>query len=664
MSFFAGSSLGRVLVRRALFVVLFLAPFAVALYLFGRYVCDDDMIMLRYAERLAEGKGMTWNDGERVHGVSAMLLVLLAAGLRFFGVPLEFTMRVLSSAGVLASGLCVVYAARRSGLPRWVGWASGGFVMLCAPFAVWAFAGVGGVVFAGVAGWALVLSTDSWFSAAAAPDVYRRRMVVVTVLLCLLQLVRPDALVVVAPVLFVAFLSRPRGEFRVRFWSFVLRYMAPVAGFGLAFAAVQQWYFGTPVPHLAGVKLVPGLGLVRIGVLYTLEFARGFFPLLLAAPLLVLAGLWSRRRAQAGERVPLWVLFGPLLPAAVWCLYVVWVGGDWMPGNRHFAVVVLLLVVALVRIAGSSVPGVLSKVLAVSVLGVLVVTSVVSVKAPAAWRARPSVQWLDFICDGASALRVAVGGLDPLLAVEPAGCVPYYTKFRSVDMLGLNDLHISKASPTGTPVMLDELMAMRRLDPDDPRIGRHFIAGHGNGDGAYVWGREPDLIVSCEPMERSGMGCFRSWFEMYEGFDYRSRYRLLSVDIQKGFPWNGWVRYDDGPLGVRRAVVDGRLRAVSLPPWLLTGGPRALLVVSPDGGVKVVMRDGSVVESPPVVLDAGSWSVEGVPAGVDVGVSAAGCASLTGGKVEVVSSGCEVMVRLTAAGDANLDGLSLRLAAR
>jgi arabinofuranosyltransferase len=645
-----------------LFATLFLVPFGVGLYLFGRYVCDDDLIMLRYAQRLADGKGMTWNDGERVHGVSAMLLVLLSAGLRLVGVPLEVTMRVLSATGVLAAGLCLVYASRRSGVSRWASWALGGSLTLFAPFAVWAFAGVGGVVFAAVTGWAAVLATDGPFSGDASPGSHRRRMRWMVFLLCLLQLVRPDALVVALPVLAVAFLAHPRGDGYGTPWAFLRRSALPVLGFGALFAAAQQWYFATPVPHLAGVKLVPGLGLMRIGVLYTLEFVRGFFPLLLAAPVLLVVGILLRSRSSevsSPRRVPLIALFGPLLPAAVWCAYVVWVGGDWMPGNRHFAVALLLLMVTLVRVAASAGPRFASRALVASLLAVSAVTATVSVKAPAAWRARTSVQWFDFICDGAVALRTAVGDLDPLLAIEPAGCIPYYTEFRSVDMLGLTDLHISKATPTGRPVMLDELIAMRRFDPDDPRIGQHFIAGHGNGDGAYVWRREPDLIVSCEPMEPSGTGCFRSWFEMHESFDYESRYRLLSVDVGKVFPWNGWVRHDAGPLGVRRDVVDGRLVRVFFPPWLLTNRNRAMLVADPDGPAKVALRADAVVETSPVALDRGTWSLGGLPAGVRA-ESLAGCASFTGGQFTVVSDACPVVVRLTASSPVALTGLSLQ----
>jgi hypothetical protein len=72
-------------------------------------------------------------------------------------------------------------------------------------------------------------------------------------------------------------------------------------------------------------------------------------------------------------------------------------------------------------------------------------------------------------------LRSAFEASDPLLAVDAAGAIPYYSGFRSLDMLGLNDAHIAR---------------QRHESFGDG------VEGHELGDGAYVLSREPDLIVS------------------------------------------------------------------------------------------------------------------------------------------------------------------------
>lgn len=625
-------------------VFALLVPLAVSVWLFGRYVCDDDLIMLRYAQRLAEGRGLTWNDGERVHGISAGLLVLLSAGLRVFGVPLEVTMRLLSSAGVLASGVLVVVASRRAGVARWWSFALGGALVLAAPFAVWVFAGVGGAVFAAVAGWAVLLASDPGLR----PAFPVRPL---AVLLVLLQVVRPDALVLVVPVLLVAFLAS-RGAVPRR--AFVLRLLVPVFGFAVLFAFVQWSYFATPVPHLAGVKTVWGFGFVRVGLLYVLEFLRGFAPLVAVVPLLIVFS--SSRRS--------FPVLAPLLPAAVWLCYVVWIGGDWMPGNRHFAVVVLLVYVSAVRAVSGW--GVRRRLGLVLLLGAASVSSVVSVSSPAATRAHDATRWLEVTCDGAEELSTLVGSLDPLLGVEPAGCPPYVTGMRSLDLLGLNDLHVSRASPTGRPVSWDEWVRMQAAAPED--LARSFIPGHGNGDGTYVWEREPDLLVGCNP-PGSSAGCFRSFFEMQERFDFASRYRPLVLETSSGDLWHAWVRFDAGPLGVR-VLRAGESTTVVIPVWLLAASPSSPLrvrAIDPVAGSSGGRIDGVVtlpaaasLDVPPLRLTEGTWALDGLPGSFSVS-SLSSCASFEGPSLVVSSPGCEVLLRVVASSPAEIREVSLRL---
>src|SRR5678810_595541 len=73
----------------------------------------------------------------------------------------------------------------------------------------------------------------------------------------------------------------------------------------------------------------------------------------------------------------------------------------------------------------------------------------------------------------AHVLKSGFGRTDPLIAVDSAGALPYWTGFRAVDMLGLNDLYLTHHLPE--------------------RFG-HGAMGHEIGDGAYVMSRRPDLV--------------------------------------------------------------------------------------------------------------------------------------------------------------------------
>lgn len=59
-----------------------------------------------------------------------------------------------------------------------------------------------------------------------------------------------------------------------------------------------------------------------------------------------------------------------------------------------------------------------------------------------------------------------------LVAVDGAGKIPYFSRLETIDMLGLNDLHIAHSPP-------------RSADP-----------GHAKFDPDYVLGRRPDLIAA------------------------------------------------------------------------------------------------------------------------------------------------------------------------
>ena len=70
-------------------------------YQYLPFIADDALISLRYSERLTDGQGLTWNDGERVEGYSNLLWVLLCAALGWLGLDMITAVRALG----LASGV-------------------------------------------------------------------------------------------------------------------------------------------------------------------------------------------------------------------------------------------------------------------------------------------------------------------------------------------------------------------------------------------------------------------------------------------------------------------------------------------------------------------------------------------------------------------------------
>ena len=144
-------------------------------------------------------------------------------------------------------------------------------------------------------------------------------------------------------------------------------------------------------------------------------------------------------------------------------------------------------------------------------------------------------------------LDTAFAEQQPLVAVTAAGCIPYFSGLPSLDMLGLNDHYLATHRPEDT--------------------GGSYI-GHEVGDGAYVLGRQPDLVIFC------GIGgqerpCYRSGLEMYRDPAFHARYRV--VECLGTLPYQVrayiWVRRDSPRIGIQ-----SREDEVVVPGYLLADG--------------------------------------------------------------------------------------------
>jgi hypothetical protein len=116
----------------------------VGLLIHRRFFHDDAYISLRYAERLLAGKGLTWNDGERIEGFSNPLWLAHIVLLGLVGVPLALAAQVLGVLYALTTVVlwcrCETSRADPAGLlvlvtvPGWALWALGGLETISACF--------------------------------------------------------------------------------------------------------------------------------------------------------------------------------------------------------------------------------------------------------------------------------------------------------------------------------------------------------------------------------------------------------------------------------------------------------------------------------------------------------------------------------------------------
>ncbi|MDQ3706402.1 MAG: hypothetical protein M3437_14530 [Chloroflexota bacterium] len=454
----------------------------------GDWQIDDAYISYRYAWNLAHGNGLVYNPGEVVEGYTNFLWTLAAsvaiwAGLSPAGVALAGT--IACSMGILA----LTYWLARRLIPDHPAWALLPATLLAVDSALLTYgprgSGIEAVPFAFLA---LAPVAALW----AAPA--RGWRLGAGVVLGLAALTRPEGMLVAVLLLGArAWLDRREGlPYRtLLMWSLV-----PFLAIAVPYQLWRVTFYGYPFPNTFYAKTGTNLAVIGRGAGYAWQFAeRHWLPVALAlACLVLLAWGWLSGRRTPKEAVSkgddispkildysLAAVLGLLV--LVYAAYVVYVGGDWFPSERFF--VPLLAPVALLATAGayvlvSGVGQVGRRAVSVAVLGVMTVAYAGS----ALWQQRPGGELADdthrhnIYIDrwGSAAIWLRENTPpDTWTAARAAGAIAYYSQRPTIDMFGLNDLHIGHLQVAN--------------------MGE-AVPGHEKSDPAYVLARRPSYVLA------------------------------------------------------------------------------------------------------------------------------------------------------------------------
>jgi len=533
------------------------------------FLADDAFISLRYSERLIDGQGLTWNDGERVEGYSNLLWVLLCAALGWLGLDLITAVRALGLGSAAFATWVLLHRYRRS--PP-ISIAAGMALALSGPLAAWSVGGLESPLVAALLAWALATvlplidqESISWKSAISGPAIP----------LALLCWTRPDgALLTVA---IAAGLIAAHGPGMGTIIS-ALRISAFPAGAYLAQLAFRLAYYGEWVPNVAFAKLGFTGNRVSQGVGYLAQAALWLGPLVL--PALALSILLLRRHETSARARFL------LVPFLTWSVYVVAIGGDIFPARRH--VVPLLVLLAFLLAEGLHMlerhDKTSSRTAWALTLLFLVALGTAQWFDPENERARQERWEWDSASIGRM-LHTAFEQQQPLLAVDTAGALPYFSQLPALDMLGLNDRYLA------------------RHRPED--FGHGWL-GHELGDGDYVLQREPDLIWFCGP-EKGKRPCFRSGVEMVQDPRFSRWYRLAT--FQTGPP-DGvrafiWIRVEGGRLGFSRERGN-----IQIPGYLFVDNPRSVITLDTHHRPGISVNTEIPAGFQRLEIDPGRWVME------------------------------------------------------
>lgn len=407
----------------------------------NRFIQDDAFISFRYADNLVRGKGLVWNEGERVEGYTNFLWTLIIAlpiywgldpatfsytlGLIFFFFSLVFTYKLS----------LLIFDSRDLALLT--------IFLLGTNYTFSAFA-TGGLetswqacVFVTSVYWFLqILNTKDWKT---------NTLVFFSCLLSVGLLVRLDSALLVMVVLPVIFYhlwrNKSLGSERLtRGLALILPLLVLVGGW----IFWKGWYYGELLPNTFYAK-VSSLTSVRVGVYYLYLFFITYW--LIPFPLLLLFAFKKLLRKEN------WYLQILSILILLWCLYIVIVGGDFM--EFRFLVPVLplgfIMMVWLIFIFFQQ-KRIRLYLLLLILLGagfhafITEKSNLIGGMIETKYALQRHLKHEDEDWVGIGKVLGKSFNYDPeiTIATTTAGAIPYYSRLKTVDMLGLNDKWVAR----------------------------------------------------------------------------------------------------------------------------------------------------------------------------------------------------------------------------
>lgn len=465
------------------FIIIVLFPIAVAFSWKIYAPCDDAYIFLVYARNFIEGNGLTYN-GTIVEGYSSITWVTILAVLGLTHIPLPFLAEKLSLlSGALTLVATYLLAKNLRIGTKWMTMLPLLLLVATGDFAFYMSNGLEEVFFTAI----MTLCVALIFS--QAPEILLKSFYF-PFLMALMILTRPEGALISALLLLILTIKGKSLWLAIRCGLMLTLILSPIF--------ITRWlHYGYWLPNTWYVKGNAGLSNFSSGLAYLNEAIwryAGVFVLFFG---LLFYALYNKKTfAMFKEIWPLGLI------SVIWICYVLIQGGDNMVGGRLLIPILPLVYVALVK-AGTEIRlrsvALFVAVLLVSaslVYGYLADRDVTS--HATVWRQSFNIR------KNAGIYLLKNFPNTTLVALNPAGIIPYYSKLPTIDMLGLNDLYIAHA-------------------------GKRDYAlpyGHQAGDGTYVLSRKPDIILFSGALNKKN-GPYISDREIWKSPQFKKEYSMV-----------------------------------------------------------------------------------------------------------------------------------------
>ncbi len=467
-------------------------------FLMSFYDTDDAYISFRYARNLYKGEGLTFNPGQRVEGYTNFLwtvLMVVPFALRF---PPIIWARLLSIFSALLL-MWLLYRRSQSSIPLCR--LSGPLLFACSgSAAIWVMAGLETVFFSLLIFWAMIRSVEKEQSF---------KHIMFTGLLALgAALTRPEALMFVF--LFGVFqLTLCK---RDNFWAVLTEFVLFFLLYGIYFFWRYN-YYGYFLPNTFYAKTGGGGSQIEQGLAYLKSFAfgPGLIPLIL-----MFCSMMKKGRSRRNSLM--------ILSVMLFLVYVAFIGGDWMPLWR-FMVPVLPIIFYLVSDGLEALHNRIKSKNAGSVIIALLLLLAVTGQMPSSlkWIRQNPVFTGEPKVDVLKELGLHLKKNAPpnaVIAVVPAGKIPFYSELWTIDMRGLLDTHIAHE-----------------------KIQRTGLAGHEKRDPDYIMSLHPDYIVTTGarrkkvtafPLKDLNSDKTLDTYSILNHPDFTKNYTVKIIELQQG----------------------------------------------------------------------------------------------------------------------------------
>lgn len=402
---------------------------------FVNWTCDDSFISFRYAENLAQGNGLVFNPGERVEGFSNFLWVLILALASLLGIPVLWAAKILS---VFISVLLIFLVFRTAsslGLASVPACLCALFVSFSTSLAYYAMSGMETVAYAFFLLFVVYLNIRLETNH---PSPHLRYLLYGTLLAA--ALIRPEGalfflLTAACHVIKEIFSKEKHG------WARTLKAPVIFGSLFIMFLVFRYLYFNDIFPNTFYAK-PPGTFTEYGANAFLQNFLNGLLsgtPLLLILPARLL--IKGRKKAYAY----------PLLICAGQVLFMTY-SGDWMAFGRFFLPILPIVACLIFALVGNMSAGHDTKKTKgfsyAAAAALLVVYAGANI-----YQTQNAVRNRDvypYFVLNASHLKELGSRLrdsfpeQTRIALRRQGAVPYYSRMRSIDLLGLTDRDIAR----------------------------------------------------------------------------------------------------------------------------------------------------------------------------------------------------------------------------